>query len=64
LLQEGTTTAGNALIQFKPGAFLAGLPVQPCVIRYHNERHNPGWVAAGHPIHIILLRLLCEPVNW
>lgn len=62
--QEGTTTAGNALIQFKPGAFLSGMPVQPCVIRYHNERHNPAWVSAGHKVHIILLRMLCEPINW
>ena len=31
---EGTTTNGTALTTFKSGAFVAGRPVQPILIRY------------------------------
>ena len=31
---QGTTSNGTSLMQFKTGAFLAGLPVQPVVIKY------------------------------
>ncbi len=34
LFPEGTTTNGRYLLPFKTGAFLAGEPVQPVVIRY------------------------------
>ena len=31
---QGTTSNGMCLLPFKTGAFLAGLPVQPVVIKY------------------------------
>ena len=31
---QGTTTNGQYLLPFKSGAFLAGAPVQPVLIRY------------------------------
>ncbi|KAK9839499.1 hypothetical protein WJX81_005850 [Elliptochloris bilobata] len=34
LFPEGTTTNGRYLLPFKKGAFLAGLPLQPVVLRY------------------------------
>jgi lysophosphatidylcholine acyltransferase/lyso-PAF acetyltransferase len=34
LFPEGTTTNGRHLLPFKTGAFLAGQPLQPVVIRY------------------------------
>lgn len=34
LFPEGTTTNGRFLLPFKTGAFLAGQPLQPVVIRY------------------------------
>uniref|UniRef100_A0A3Q0RP31 Lysophosphatidylcholine acyltransferase 4 n=1 Tax=Amphilophus citrinellus TaxID=61819 RepID=A0A3Q0RP31_AMPCI len=37
MFPEGTTTNGCALIKFKPGAFLAGVPVQPVLLRYPNK---------------------------
>uniref|UniRef100_A0A8C9WWR8 Lysophosphatidylcholine acyltransferase 4 n=1 Tax=Sander lucioperca TaxID=283035 RepID=A0A8C9WWR8_SANLU len=37
MFAEGTTTNGSALIKFKPGAFLAGVPVQPVLLRYPNK---------------------------
>ena len=33
MFPEATTTNQEALLRFKPGAFVAGLPVQPVVIR-------------------------------
>lgn len=38
LFPEGTTTNGSYLLPFKTGAFLAGLPVRPVVIRYGEVR--------------------------
>uniref|UniRef100_A0A8C2D6Y4 Lysophosphatidylcholine acyltransferase 4 n=1 Tax=Cyprinus carpio TaxID=7962 RepID=A0A8C2D6Y4_CYPCA len=37
MFPEGTTTNGRALIKFKPGAFLAGVPVQPVLLHYPGE---------------------------
>lgn len=34
LLLQGTTTNGNYLLPFKTGAFLAGAPVQPYLLKY------------------------------
>ena len=31
---QGTTSNGSCLLPFKTGAFLAGLPVQPIILRY------------------------------
>uniref|UniRef100_A0A7N6A8U1 Phospholipid/glycerol acyltransferase domain-containing protein n=1 Tax=Anabas testudineus TaxID=64144 RepID=A0A7N6A8U1_ANATE len=41
MFPEGTTTNGQALIKFKPGAFLAGVPVQPVLLRYPNKLFLP-----------------------
>uniref|UniRef100_A0A8C7Z469 Lysophosphatidylcholine acyltransferase 4 n=1 Tax=Oryzias sinensis TaxID=183150 RepID=A0A8C7Z469_9TELE len=37
MFPEGTTTNGRSLIKFKPGAFLAGVPVQPVLLHYPNR---------------------------
>lgn len=42
LFPEGTTTNGRFLLPFKTGAFLAGLPVRPVVIRYGEVRLGAG----------------------
>jgi len=36
---EGTCSNRKALMQFKPGAFIPGAPVQPVLIRYHVPQH-------------------------
>uniref|UniRef100_A0A4W4EJD9 EF-hand domain-containing protein n=1 Tax=Electrophorus electricus TaxID=8005 RepID=A0A4W4EJD9_ELEEL len=46
MFPEGTTTNGQALIKFKPGAFLAGVPVQPVLLRYPN-RDTVRWTWKG-----------------
>nr|XP_040037277.1 lysophospholipid acyltransferase LPCAT4 isoform X1 [Gasterosteus aculeatus aculeatus] len=47
MFPEGTTTNGSALIKFKPGAFLAGLPVQPVLLRYPNKLDTVRWTYKG-----------------
>ncbi|XP_035531694.1 lysophospholipid acyltransferase LPCAT4 [Morone saxatilis] len=47
MFPEGTTTNGSALIKFKPGAFLAGVPVQPVLLRYPNKLDTVRWTYKG-----------------
>ncbi|KAM8900346.1 lysophospholipid acyltransferase LPCAT4 isoform 2-T2 [Spinachia spinachia] len=47
MFPEGTTTNGSTLIKFKPGAFLAGLPVQPVLLRYPNRLDTVRWTYKG-----------------
>ncbi|CAJ1085895.1 lysophospholipid acyltransferase LPCAT4 [Xyrichtys novacula] len=47
MFPEGTTTNGSALIKFKPGAFLAGVPVQPVLLRYPNKLDTVRWSYKG-----------------
>ncbi|XP_076846850.1 lysophospholipid acyltransferase LPCAT4 [Brachyhypopomus gauderio] len=47
MFPEGTTTNGQALIKFKPGAFLAGVPVQPVLLRYPNRVDTVRWTWKG-----------------
>lgn len=47
MFPEGTTTNGRALIKFKPGAFLAGVPVQPVLLRYPNKLDTVRWTYKG-----------------
>ncbi|TMS01887.1 Lysophospholipid acyltransferase LPCAT4 [Larimichthys crocea] len=47
MFPEGTTTNGSALIKFKPGAFLAGVPVQPVLLRYPNKLDAVRWTYKG-----------------
>ncbi|XP_061664152.1 lysophospholipid acyltransferase LPCAT4 isoform X2 [Syngnathoides biaculeatus] len=47
MFPEGTTTNGSALIKFKPGAFLCGVPVQPVLLRYPNKLDTVRWSYKG-----------------
>ena len=46
-LLQGTTTNGEYLLPFKSGAFLAGAPVQPVLIRYGKVVSNPDLYFTG-----------------
>eukprot|EP00887_Chlorella_sp_A99_P007753 scaffold20.g7753.t1 len=61
LFPEGTTTNGHHLLPFKTGAFLAGVPVQPVVIRYGEGRFSPAWEMIPAARHIFLM--LCNPLH-
>ncbi|CAN9509566.1 unnamed protein product [Ophioblennius macclurei] len=47
MFPEGTTTNGQVLIKFKRGAFLAGVPVQPVLLRYPNQLDTVRWTYKG-----------------
>ncbi|CAN4093818.1 unnamed protein product [Withania somnifera] len=62
LFPEGTTTNGDFLLPFKSGAFLAGAPVQPVILRYPYQRFSPAWDSISGVRHVIFL--LCQFVNY
>jgi lysophosphatidylcholine acyltransferase / lyso-PAF acetyltransferase len=41
LFPEGTTTNGRYLLRFRTGGFIAGVPVQPIILRYGKVRDRP-----------------------
>lgn len=56
---ESTCTNGKALLQFKLGAFLAGVPVQPIALSYKQRHADPAWlhgIGMGH----LFWRLMCQ----
>ncbi|KAL6775996.1 PGA3 [Auxenochlorella protothecoides x Auxenochlorella symbiontica] len=59
LFPEGTTSNGEYMLPFKTGAFLAGVPVQPVVIKYHRGTIWPTWETIPPLRHLFLL--LCHP---
>lgn len=61
LFPEGTTTNGKYLLPFKTGAFLAGVPLQPVVLRYGTGRVSPSWDTIPGSRHVFLM--LCEPFH-
>ncbi|VVB11551.1 unnamed protein product [Arabis nemorensis] len=61
LFPEGTTTNGDYLLTFKTGAFLAGTPVLPVILKYPYERFSAAWDTISGARHIIFL--LCQFVN-
>lgn len=61
LFPEGTTTNGKFMLPFKTGAFLAGAPLQPVIIRYHTGRFSVAWESVPAARHIFLT--LCTPIH-
>ncbi|WCJ35283.1 Phospholipid/glycerol acyltransferase family protein [Euphorbia peplus] len=62
LFPEGTTTNGDYLLPFKTGAFVAGAPVLPVILRYPYQRFSPAWDSISGMRHVILL--LSQFVNY
>jgi len=56
---EGTCNNRKALVQFKPGAFIPGLPVQPVCLKYANYGFDSfTWTWLGpHPFTLVWLTL-------
>lgn len=47
IFPEGTCTNRTSLIQFKPGAFYPGVPIQPVLVRYPNKIDTVTWTWEG-----------------
>ncbi|KAL4435419.1 hypothetical protein ABPG77_006181 [Micractinium sp. CCAP 211/92] len=58
---EATTKAKPCLLKFRRGAFAAGQPVCPVLLRYRYRRFNPSWGVCNTPFHVY--RLLAQFVN-
>ncbi|KAE8656037.1 Lysophospholipid acyltransferase LPEAT1 [Hibiscus syriacus] len=58
---EGTTSNGDFPLPFKTGAFLAGAPVVPVILRYSDRRFSPAWDSISGGRHVVFL--LCQFVN-
>lgn len=54
---EGTTTNGSALLSFKKGAFLPGLPVKIVALKYNTEKFSPALDILGGYISFFLTML-------
>ncbi|KIY98806.1 lysophosphatidylcholine acyltransferase/ lyso-PAF acetyltransferase [Monoraphidium neglectum] len=55
LFPEGTTSNGTSLLPFKTGAFLAGVPVQPVIIKYGEGPVSPAWESISALRHMLLM---------
>lgn len=61
---EGTTSTGHCMIHMHTGAFRAGLPVQPVVVRMPfspTHGYDPSFSCANIVIHILCL--MTQPIN-
>lgn len=63
LFPEGTCTNRSCLIQFKPGAFYPGVPVQPVVVRYPNRVDTVTWTWEGPGALKLMWLTLSQFVN-
>lgn len=52
---EGTLSHGRCVLTFKRGAFVAGVPVVPFVLRYKLTPHNPAWTIIIPFWHVVSL---------
>lgn len=50
---EGTLSHGRCVLSFKRGAFVAGVPVVPFVLRYKLTPHNPAWTIIKPFWHVV-----------
>ncbi|XP_018654704.1 acetyltransferase-related [Schistosoma mansoni] len=62
IFPEGTCTNRSCIATFKPGAFNAGVPVQPVIVRWPNKVDCVTWVCEG-PGVLKLLWLLMSQFN-
>ena len=58
---EGTTTNGRTVVRFKRGAFVAGVPVLPVVLRYPCKHFNVAWTLRDD--NFAFFRLASQIVN-
>jgi 1-acyl-sn-glycerol-3-phosphate acyltransferase len=59
---EATTSNGKYLIHFHRGAFAAGAPVKPVLLRYPSKQFSPAWESVTFGYH--MPRMLTQFVNY
>lgn len=60
---EGTCSNKKALLKFKPGAFIAGVPIQPVLIRYPNSLDTTSWAWRGPGVLKVLWLTASQPCS-
>ncbi|XP_032480340.1 lysophospholipid acyltransferase LPCAT4 [Phocoena sinus] len=60
---EGTCSNKKALLKFKPGEFIAGVPVQPVLIRYPNSLDTTSWAWRGPGVLKVLWLTASQPCS-
>lgn len=60
IFPEGTCTNRTALITFRLGAFIPGVPVQPVIIRWNNALDTVTWTWEGIPAWQVVVFSLCQ----
>jgi len=60
IFPEGTCTNRTALITFRLGAFIPGVPVQPVILRYENAVDTVTWTWEGIPAWQVIVFSLCQ----
>jgi lysophosphatidylcholine acyltransferase/lyso-PAF acetyltransferase len=60
IFPEGTTTNGNSLVSFKPGAFIPGLPVQPVCLKYKFKYLDPSWSMGGPGMVGMMFKMMAQ----
>eukprot|EP01091_Cochliopodium_minus_P007872 TRINITY_DN1775_c0_g1_i4.p1 TRINITY_DN1775_c0_g1~~TRINITY_DN1775_c0_g1_i4.p1 ORF type:complete len:544 (+),score=136.37 TRINITY_DN1775_c0_g1_i4:153-1784(+) len=61
---EGTCTNGSAIVQFKQGAFLSGVPVQPVIVSWKRNKHFDPTFPIGVNMGLSFLKCLTQFVNY
>lgn len=63
IFPEGVTHNQSALVTFKTGAFVPGLPVLPVAIRMPYWHMDPSWTFCGPGLPMLFLRILTQFFN-
>lgn len=63
IFPEGVVTNGQALVQFKVGAFSSGQPVTPVCLRYPFKHYNPCGCGKNTNVGMAILRMLLQFKN-
>ncbi|XP_070583231.1 lysophospholipid acyltransferase LPCAT4 isoform X2 [Erythrolamprus reginae] len=58
---EGTCSNKKALLKFKPGAFISGVPIQPVLIRYPNSVDSTTWAWRGPGVLKVIWLTASQP---
>ena len=63
IFPEGTTVNGSALLEFRTGAFQAGVPVQPVTVQYRYKHLDPSWSGLQLGLGQLFLRVVTQFYN-
>ena len=61
IFPEGATSNRKAVLHFKPGGFIPGVPVQPVLMKYPNHHDTISWTwDQPHGVALCILYTVCQ----